>query len=148
MVMKNILVAVDLHDNDQALIAWAVTLAEKFQSKIWFIHVAAPDPDFVGYEVGPTYIRDTRADQLRREHRLLQSYAAQVNAQTIETDALLIQGPTIEMLRNEVVKLNIDLLILGGHKHSFLYEAFIGHTATRIIKDVSIPVLIIPLPGE
>ncbi|HLF63156.1 MAG TPA: universal stress protein [Saprospiraceae bacterium] len=144
--MKNILVAVDLRDTDQLLIEQAAALATKFTSKVWIVHVAAPDPDFVGYGVGPTYIRDTRADQLRKEHRQLQSYAGWFNDQAINADGLLIQGPTINMIKDEVKKLKIDLLIIGSHRHSFLYEAFVGHTEVKIIRDILIPVLIVPLP--
>ena len=144
--MKNILIAVDIRDTDQLLLEQAAALATRFSSKVWVIHIAAPDPDFVGYSMGPTYIRDTRADQLRKEHRQLQSYAGWLNDQTIDADGLLIQGPTIEMIRDEVTKLEIDLLILGSRRHSFLYEAFVGHTAVKVIKDIRIPVLIVPLP--
>ena len=51
--MKNILVTIDFKRNDQLLIDKAFQLAESFDSKLWLIHIAAPDPDFVGYEVGP-----------------------------------------------------------------------------------------------
>ena len=62
--MKNILVTVNFEEKEtNLLIAKAVELAEKFGSKIWLIHIAAPDPEFVGYEVGPQYIRDHRADE-------------------------------------------------------------------------------------
>jgi nucleotide-binding universal stress UspA family protein len=143
--MKNILVGVDLQESDQKLLTLAKELAHKFTSRVWIIHVAAPDPDFVGYTVGPQYIRDTRADELRHEHRQLQSYAKTLEQNAISVDALLIQGPTAEMLIAEARKLDIDLLILGSHKHGFLYDLFVGHTAEQVMKDVNIPVLIVPL---
>jgi len=146
--MKNILLAVDLQESDQTLISHAAAIAEKFGSRIWIIHVAAPDPDFVGYGVGPTYVREMRADELRKEHRLLQEYAVRLNTRKINTEALLIQGPTIEMIRDEARKLSIDLLVLGSHKHSFLYEAFVGRTEIRLIKESTVPVLIIPLDED
>ena len=146
--MKNILVAVDLRDSDSVLIEQAASLAEKFGAQIWIIHAAAPDPDFVGYGVGPMYIREMRAGELRKEHRKLQDYSSELEHKGLTAESLLVQGPTIEMIRTEVKKLQIDLLIMGSHKHSFLYEAFVGHTSVRIIKDVEVPVLIMPLPGE
>ena len=54
----------------------------KFGSKIWLVHIAAPDPDFVGYEVGPQYIRDHRADELKKEHKLVKKYADELKAKT------------------------------------------------------------------
>jgi len=146
MNLKNILVALDIKATDQILIDHTSALAESCQSKIWLVHVASPDPDFVGFEMGPKYIRDFVADELRQEHRELQRYAASLSAKNIEVEGLLIQGPTIDMIEAEVKKLNIDLLVIGSHKHSFLYETFVGNTAVRIIREVKIPVMIIPLP--
>ncbi len=144
--MKNILVALDIQPSDSLLLAQATFLAEKCGAKIWMVHVAAPDPDFVGFEMGPKYIRDFVADELREDHRQLQTYASDLQQQSLEAEGLLIQGPTVDMIEAEVKKLNIDLLILGSHKHGFLYETFIGNTAMRIIKELSIPVMIVPLP--
>ncbi len=61
--MKNILVTIDFNKNEELLIDKAFQLAESFNSKLWLMHIAAPDPDFVGYEVGPQYIRDSRATE-------------------------------------------------------------------------------------
>jgi nucleotide-binding universal stress UspA family protein len=146
--MKNLLVGVDLKSSDMLLLAQASALATKFNSKIWIIHIATPEPDFVGYGIGPKYIRDVLADELRSEHRQIQTYTQNLHDQSIEAEGLLIQGPTIEMIQSEVVKLKIDLLILGSHRHSFLYETFVGHTAIKMMNQLSIPLLIVPLPNE
>lgn len=144
--MKNILVALDLKPTDSFLLAQASFLAEKCGAKIWMVHVASPDPDFVGFEMGPKYIRDFVAEELRDEHRQLQTYVDELHQRSLEAEGLLIQGPTVDMIEAEVKKLNIDLLILGSHKHGFLYETFIGNMATQILKEISIPVMVIPLP--
>jgi nucleotide-binding universal stress UspA family protein len=146
--MKNLLVAVDLKPTDQKLLEQAAILAKKFEAKIWLLHIADPDPDFVGYGIGPKYIRDFRADELRHDHVLLQSFVGDLHHKSIEAEGLLIQGPTVEMIFEEVEKLQIDMLILGSHKHSFLYQTFIGHTAVKIIGNITIPLLIVPLPDE
>jgi len=70
--LKNIMVAVDFNDSIGELMVYADNLAEKFGSKVWVLHVADPEPDFVGYEPGPQYIRDIKADEYREEHRNLQ----------------------------------------------------------------------------
>ncbi len=135
----------DLRPSHQALLQFASAIAEKFNSSIWIVHIAAPDPDFVGYDVGPSYIREMRAEELRKEHRQLQEIADQLSKKGIKAEGLLIQGPTVEMILEEVGKLKIDLLIMGSHKHGFLYETWVGHTSVKVIKEIPIPVLIIPL---
>ena len=143
--MENILISVDFGEDNSQLLEKGYELARAFGAKIWLIHIAAPDPDFVGYDVGPQYIRDSRATQLRKEHKMLTEYANTLNEKGIESDGLLIQGATTEAIVEESKKLNIDLIIAGYHDHSFFYNAFVGHTSSGLIKRSKIPVMIVPL---
>lgn len=143
--MENIFVAVDFKKKSTVLIDYAATLAEKFASKVWIVHIAAPEPDFVGYTPGPQYIRDSRAEELREEHRVLQDLSAVLDDMGIESEALLIQGPTVEMILEEADKLHADLIICGNHHHSFLHNAFIGSTANELFRKSKIPFLAIPV---
>jgi nucleotide-binding universal stress UspA family protein len=142
--VKNILVAIDFDKNVDVLIDKAFELAIKFNSKIWLMHIAAPDPDFVGYDAGPQYIRDCRAEDLRKEHRDIQKLASGLMEKGMHAEGLLIQGATIEMIIDESKKLNIDLIIAGHHKYGFFYKAFVGSVSAQIIKKSKIPVLIVP----
>ena len=131
--------------NEEVLIDKAFELAESFDSKLWLMHIASPDPDFVGYGVGPQYIRDTRAAKLRKEHKLLQEYTFTLKKKGVDSEGLLVQGATIEMIIEESKKLNVDLIIAGHHKHGFFYNSFVGSVSAQIIKKSKIPVLIVPL---
>jgi nucleotide-binding universal stress UspA family protein len=143
--MKNILVAIDLTKDDEIIIAKAEELALKYESKLWLIHIAAPDPDFVGLQIGPQYIRDHRALELKEEHQKIQSYISSSNGKGINTEGLLIQGATVEMIVQESLKLEIDLIVLGHHKHNFLYKTFFGSSADLVIKKSKVPLLIVPV---
>ncbi|MFW5645361.1 MAG: universal stress protein [Bacteroidota bacterium] len=145
--MKNILIAIDFHDKTQILIDYAIKFANVFDVKIWLLHVAAPDPDFVGYEVGPQYIRDFRANELKEQHRNLLSFVDSIKARGIEADGLVIQGAKIEMIMEESEKLDIDMIITGHHIRGFFYEIFRGSVSSKIVSNSRIPVLVIPL-GE
>ncbi len=145
--MKNILIAIDFHDKTQILIDYAVKFARVFDSKIWLLHVAAPDPDFVGYGVGPQYIRDFRADELKEQHKNLLSYVDSIKSKGLEADGLVIQGAKIEMILEESEKLDINMIITGHHDRGFFYEVFRGSVSSNIVNDSKIPVLVIPF-GE
>ena len=145
---KNILVAVDFNDAVGELMSYAESIAEKFGAKIWVVHVAAPDPDFVGFDAGPQYIRDMRADELRDEHKELQQIQDMFIDKKIESDALLIQGSTVETVLEEAKKLKADILIVGTHKHSFFYNLFTESVSVELFKNSEIPVLSIPIEEE
>jgi len=143
--MKNILVTINFEKNEKLLIDKAFQLAESFNSKIWLIHITAPDPDFIGYEVGPQDIRDIRASELRKEHKQLQAYTDTLKKKGVSAEGLLVQGATIEMIMEKAKKLNVDIIIAGHHEHDFFYKAFVGSVSGKIVKKSKIPVLIIPL---
>lgn len=144
-ILKNILVAVDFNDAVGELMSYAESFAEKYGAKIWVVHVAAPDPDFVGYETGPQYIRDMRADELKDEHKELQQICEMFIKPKLASDALLIQGSTVETVLEEAKKLKADLLIVGTHQHSFFYNLFTESVSVELFKNAEIPVLSVPI---
>lgn len=143
--MKNILVTIEFEEQSELLLEKATEIARKFGAKVWLVHIAAPEPDFIGYGTGPQYIRDTLAQDLREEHRTLQKYADEMKNNGVEAEGLLVQGSTIETIITESEKLNVDLIVIGHHKHGFLYNLFMVGTDESLIEQSNIPVLTIPL---
>ena len=143
--MKNILVTLDFDENEKHLLDSAVQFAKSFSAKLWLIHITAPDPDFIGYDVGPQYIRDNRAEEIRKEHRQLEDYCNALEKKGIDADGLLLQGATTQMILEESEKLNIDMIITGHHNRGIFYKALLGSVSSQIIKKSKIPVLVIPL---
>lgn len=142
---KNIMVAVDFNDSIGELMVYADNLAEKFHSKVWIVHVTDPEPDFVGYEPGPQYIRDIKAEEYREEHHSLQDICKNFISENVEAEALLIQGSTVETVMEEAKKLQVDLLIVGTHKHSFLHNLLQENVSLELLKKSEIPMLTIPI---
>lgn len=146
--IKNILVAIDFNDTVGELLSYAEGMATKFGAKLWVLHVAAPNPDFVGYEPGPQYVRDVKAEELREEHRSLQSICDNFLDPELECEALLIQGSTVESVIEEAKKLSSDMLIVGTHKHSFFHDLFSENVSLELLKKAEIPLLAIPIDEE
>ncbi|SMO90131.1 Nucleotide-binding universal stress protein, UspA family [Saccharicrinis carchari] len=142
--MKNILVAVDLKEGTDKVLTIASDQARQFKAKLWIVHIAAPEPDFVGYQVGPQYIRDMRATELKGHHRKLKKLSDERCANGIDAESLLINGGTVEMLTAETEKLHIDLIVIGHHKHGFIHKTFFGQTDVSLIENTQVPTLIVP----
>ena len=143
--MKNILLTIDFNDKEKYLIQKGVEWAKHFKAKLWILHVADPEPEFVGFGVGPQYIRDAMAKELKKEHRMLFDYANEIKEQGVEAEGLLIKGGTTEMILEEADKLHIDMIIIGHHEHSIFYKLFFGSVAKAVVRKSNIPVLLIPL---
>ncbi len=142
--ITNILVAIDFTDTDKRLLQNAQQWALKFNAYVWIVHVAAPEPAFVGYGPGPQYVRNVRADDLRQEHRTLQAYADSLKSAGLESQALLVPGNTAEMLIEEIQKLKIDMLLMGAHKHGAFDRLFSENHPSQLAVKAGVPVLIVP----
>ena len=142
--MKSILALVDLSPISTRIVDEAASLARGTGAHLWILHIAAPDPDFVGFGAGPQYIRDSRAKQLRQEHQLLQDMRDAERAKGTNVEALLVQGMTVETLFDEAKRLAADLLVLGSHGRGGLYKALTGSVSEQVIKRTRIPVMLIP----
>jgi nucleotide-binding universal stress UspA family protein len=142
--MKNILVPVDFSAEAQRVIDIAASIAKAFQARIWLVHVAAPDPDFVGFEAGPTYVREQRAEVLREEHSEIQALAATLKNSGHDAAGLLVQGSTTETLLEEIDRLNADLVVMGSHGRTGLFKAFVGSVSEQVLRESRVPVLIVP----
>jgi nucleotide-binding universal stress UspA family protein len=142
--MKTILVPVDFSDVTPRVLNTAIAYAKALGSKIYLLHVAAPEPDFVGYDPGPQTVRDQVAEHLREEHEKLQLLEKQIKNQDVQAEALLIQGPTIEKIVEEARRLEADLLVMGSHGHTALYDLVVGSVTEGVLHKLSRPVLVVP----
>ena len=142
--MQNILAAVDLSPISERVIECAAEIASGQDARLWLVHVAAPDPDFAGYEAGPQEVRDQVASTMQREHRALQQHAEALRTRGLDATALSIQGPTTEKIVEEAQHLEADLIVVGSHGHGLAYRALLGSVSTDLLKRAKVPVVVVP----
>ena len=100
--MGHILAAVDFSDLTDSVITQAECVGKSLGYPITLLHVAAPNPDFVGYEAGPDTVRDSRAKELRDEHRELLERASALRDRGVDANALLVEGPSVQTILDGV----------------------------------------------
>jgi nucleotide-binding universal stress UspA family protein len=141
--MKNIVAAIDLSDVSGRVVEQAAALARAFSAQLWLLHVAAPEPDFVGYGAGPQTQRDAVAHELRDEHRDLQERAEALAASGVDAQALMVQGATVETILAECARLEADVVVLGSHGHGAMRRALMGSVSEGVLHKAACPVLIV-----
>ena len=112
--------------------------------EIYLLHVAEPDPDFVGYEAGPDVVRAQVADEFHREHEMIQTLAGRLRDRGHQVTALLVQGPTIETILNEAEKVGAEVIVVGSHGRGKLFDLVVGSVSAGVIRKSPVPVLVVP----
>jgi len=143
-----LLVATDLSVLSDQVVSFAREMAMSLGARVWLIHVADPDPDFVGYEAGPQTVRDSVAATFHKEHRQLQGCADQLRADGIDCTALLVQGAVVETLLHEAEKLAVQLIVMGSHGKGAVKKLLVGSTSEGVLHKATVPVLLVPTHGR
>jgi nucleotide-binding universal stress UspA family protein len=146
--MKHVLVAIDFSPQADLVLATAATLAGAIGADVTVLHVAAPDPDFVGFEVGPQSVRDSRAEVLEKEHRELHRIAERLREDDIPARAFLFSGATAEKILEEASARSADLIVMGTHGRSGLASAFVGSVSRAVLHGATCPVVVVPASIE
>jgi nucleotide-binding universal stress UspA family protein len=141
------MVALDFSDVTPEVMEAASAMAEAFEAELFIVHVAEPNPDFVGYEAGPQSVRDTEAKHLRDEHRQVLELAEQLRETGLKATGLVIQGGTVEALISEVDRVTADVIVMGNHQHGPLHRFFLGSVTEGVIRQNRCPVLVVPVQG-
>ena len=112
--------------------------------EIYLLHVAEPDPDFVGFDAGPGEVRDQVAREFHQEHEQIQSLAGRLRDRGHQVTALLVQGPTIETILNEAEKVGAEVIVVGSHGRGKLFDLVVGSVSAGVIRKSPVPVLVVP----
>lgn len=142
--MKHILVPVDFSDVTGRVVGEVRRMATLTGGAITLVHVAAPNPDFVGFEPGPASVRDSVAQHMREEHRQLQAIEKELKQDGFVVMALLIQGYPVEKILMEAGRIEADLIVMGSHGHGLLRHLVVGSVTDGVLRKAPCPVLIVP----
>jgi nucleotide-binding universal stress UspA family protein len=139
-----IMLAVDFSDVSRRMLDVVRLLPRGDALNVIVLHAAEPDPDFVGWEAGPGVVRDQIAAQFQRERREIEAMAEELRAEGIDAVGLVVQGPTVATILDEVKRRSIDLLVVGSHGHGTAYDLTVGSISNKVIRKSTIPVLVVP----
>ncbi len=143
-----VLAAVDLSSVTDDVLDYAARLAFAMNIELVALFVAEPPPDFVGYEAGPQSVRNSVAEHLREEHRVLEKKIAALARTGLQARPLMVQGAAVESILKHAESLEAEWLVLGSHGHGKLYELLVGSVADGVLRGAKVPVVMVPAPAR
>ena len=147
--------------------SYAVSLANMYGAGITILHVLSefPGEDFITNMINTGTWKKIKTrhysearDQLIGKKRdnvaikeVLQAFSEEAKAdgedQVFVTDEILIKnGDPAEIIIETAKEQNCDLIVMGTHGHGGITDVLIGSTAKRVVRQSTIPVLVVRLP--
>ena len=139
-----ILAAVDFSPVTERVLGVLKQMSATFPAEVRLVHVAPPDPAFVGYVAGPGVVRDQVATELHASHQQLQELADRLRADGVDTTALQLQGATVATILAEAERLPAELIVLGSHGRGAVHHLLVGSVTDGVVRSAKVPVLLVP----
>ncbi|RYD73193.1 MAG: universal stress protein [Sphingobacteriales bacterium] len=138
--MKKILVPTDFSDNANLALQYAVMLAQKSGAEITLLHVYDIFIPIDGTPLMPY------AQELLKEtsENRLQECAKTFITGNVKCHILSVLGSPAYIIEKVANEKNMELVVMGIRGGSRLSQIVIGSTTTALIRNVQIPVFVIP----
>ena len=139
-----VLAALDLARTTPDVLREARIWARRLSAELILIHVADPDPDFIGYGAGPESVRLAVAHKFTRAHQRIEALSVELRKEGLDATALLLQGATAETILREADRLSADVVLMGTRARGAVRELFVGSVSKEVLRRSTRPVLLIP----
>jgi nucleotide-binding universal stress UspA family protein len=162
--MKCILVPIDFPDVTPPVIDLARELAKALGAEIHLLHVkeltAAATPGTLGYglagmpELAPMSgvpapgfepMPETIPEDEGQTSKLAK-WQEEIAQDGIKVSLHRPTGTVAEEILNQADALNADMIVMGRHGHSVLYNLLVGSTTRGVLKHSTRPMLLVPGP--
>lgn len=135
---NKVIVAIDLSDESEKVLARALELVDSQSDKLVLVHAVEPIPAVWGME---TYAMDPIELQQRivdHAHGLLEEIGGKHNIDKANLHTVL--GSPGNEIRNIAESQKADAIVIGGHGHSG-WKIMLGSTANKLLHGATCDVL-------
>lgn len=142
--MKTILAPIDFSDGTRTVIAEAVALARALEARLVLLNVIQPLPASAsefGFAEATAKIAAAAAGNADRRLAHIQEQLGEDGIAVSTFHAVGTSGDTIIARARE---LSADYIVIGSHGHGAFYDLIVGSTTSRVLKEATCPVLVIP----
>lgn len=142
--MKTILAPIDFSPVSPHVVRAATQLASAFEARLVLLHVVQPASRFgrdaALAESGAEFATLVENDANRRLGQLQR----ELLDQGLAAHAIHRRGNAGRCIVQQANRLAADYIVIGSHGHSAVYDLIVGSTTTRVLKDVSCRVVVVP----
>ncbi|MCK4621161.1 MAG: universal stress protein [Desulfuromonadales bacterium] len=157
--IENILYATGMGSGTPYVFRYALSLAKKYDAKIHIIHghepLASSAQGMANLYMGSETVSDVfdqaviaaeKSIVQRLERLCTKEISADPNGRERVASITVAKLPPKQAILEEAEKRNVDLIVMGSHRHSVLADAMLGTTTLKVLHRSTVPVLVVRIP--
>lgn len=143
--MKTIVALVDLSDLAFTVLKHAGKFATAFNGEVVILHMEAKEPVVVDMGlVSPVIMQEPSRESVQRHEAQLLEMRDSLIKSGVRASVQQLEGASVDAVLAETKKCHADLIILGSHHHSKIYDLLVGSVTNDVLKHAHCPVLVVP----
>jgi nucleotide-binding universal stress UspA family protein len=146
--MKTIVALVDFSDITSKVIECARAQAKAFDARVILLHIVPKEAVVIGFGLAsPVVLQPPTAEGIETDYERLELLRDSLTQSQVDVLIEQLTEGTVEKLLDECRIWKADLIVVGSHHHSTIYNWFIGTFTADVLKAASCPVLVVPAGG-
>lgn len=142
---EKILFPTDFSESAENASRYAMSLAKKYGSKVYVIHVI--EPFTYTTEFGLDFSAQLK-EMEASARRLLDDIVASIKRNNLDVESVLITGePFVEIIKY-ARKEQVDLIVMATHGRSGIEHMLLGSVAEKVVRKSPCPVMTIKKSGQ
>ena len=137
IAISKILLATDFSAESQNALQCAISLAKRYESKLFLAHAISGAASLPTADVWPA-LPDLEQPNAEKNMAQLEQNK---ELQSLPHEVVLQAGETWEVLSRLVSDQNIDLIVMGTHGSGGIDKLMLGSTAEKVVRHATCPVL-------
>jgi universal stress protein A len=139
--LRTILHPNDCSEHSKTALHLASALARDYGARLVLLYVKAPQETVVGeFGTPPPEEEPSDEDYLQQLEKLVPADAR------LTAECVVAEGRPADEIVRVAKETKGDLIVLGGHKHSWLGRLFAGDVAEQVIRRAGCPVVTVRSP--
>jgi nucleotide-binding universal stress UspA family protein len=142
--MKTVLAPIDFSSISQRVVDEAIVIARAVGARLVLLHVVQGTKDLAGHpddlevagKVASRAVTDATSRLSELQHRL---HGEGVTAHVVHR-----VGQPGEQIVEQAERLEADYIVMGSHGHGAFYDLLVGSTTTRVLKQATCAVAVVP----
>ncbi len=140
-----LLAAVDLSRASGYVIEVVHRVAMATDAEVYLLHAIIPLPSVANMEFHPVIDQQELSERYLDEQEQVAGLVKQLVDVGVNATALIMQGDPVKTILSEARRLDAELIVLGSHGHGLLFDALVGSVSGGILRQSTLPVLIVPV---
>ena len=137
IAISKILLATDFSPESQNALKCAISLAKRYESKLFLAHAISEEASLTAGEVWPALIDTAQGNAEKSMAQLKQNK----DLQSLPHQVVMQAGETWEVLSRLMSDQDIDLIVMGTHGSGGIDKLILGSTAEKVVRHARCPVL-------